>query len=427
MANTVLIGLQWGDEGKGKIIDVLTEKADVVVRFQGGNNAGHTVEVGDEKFVLHLVPSGIIRENSLCVIGNGVVVNPLALVEELDGLEKRGVSVDGRLQISTRSQLVFEYHCRLDGMLESKLGEHKIGTTKRGIGPAYADKVNRVGIRAVDLRHPDRLEARFRRQCAFYNQIFREAGEEEIDVDARWAQLRPAAERLAPLVCDTVVTLNEALEQGKEVLFEGAQGVWLDVDFGTYPYVTSSNTTAGGACTGSGIAPSRIDRVIGVAKAYTTRVGSGPFPTELHDAMGEILRRKGNEYGATTGRPRRCGWFDAVATRYAVMLNGVDRVAITKLDVLDHLETIPVCVAYSIAGERITEMPADAEDLARVEPVYQEFPGWQCDTSAVQCWEELPAAAKAYLRSIEEFLQAPVEVASVGPRRAQTFLVPPGA
>jgi len=425
MPNTVLIGLQWGDEGKGKIIDVLTESADVVVRFQGGNNAGHTVEVGSDKFVLHLIPSGIIRPQALCVIGNGVVVNPLALAEEIDGLQKRGVQVEGRLQISTRCQLVFRYHQILDGMFEKKLGENKIGTTKRGIGPAYADKVNRVGIRAALMRRPERLRERFRQQATFYNQIFRDAGVEEIDLDAEWERLAPVVRRLAPLVEDTVLTLNRAVAEGREILFEGAQGTWLDVDFGTYPYVTSSNTTVGGACTGSGVPPSRIDRVVGVAKAYTTRVGSGPFPTELHDEAGEMLRRNGNEYGATTGRPRRCGWFDAVATRYAALLNGVDALAVTKLDVLDSVDPIPVCVAYEVDGRRITEMPSDTDAVARAVPVYETLPGWRRSTADAGSWEDLPEAARAYLRRLEELVQAPLELVSVGPRRSQTFRVPP--
>jgi adenylosuccinate synthase len=424
MANSVLVGLQWGDEGKGKIIDVLTENADVVVRFQGGNNAGHTVEVGEEKFVLHLIPSGIIRDNAICVIGNGLVVNPLGLCEEIRGLEERGITVDGRLEISTRCQLVFNYHCEFDGLNESQLGDNKIGTTRRGIGPAYADKINRVGLRGSDLTRPERLEKRFRAQLAVYNEQFRNAGQPELDADAEWALLKPAAERLAPMVCDTALTVNRASKARKNVLLEGAQGTWLDVDFGTYPFVTSSSTTAGGASTGSGLAPHKIEHVIGVAKAYTTRVGEGPFMTELLDEMGEQLRRNGNEFGATTGRPRRCGWFDAVATRYAAMINGVETgIALTKLDVLDDLETIKICVAYDLNGERITDMPSDTEDLAKVVPIYEEMPGWLTPTTKAQCWEELPEKAQAYLRRLEELMEAKIEIVSVGPRRAQTFFV----
>ena len=421
MANRILVGLQWGDEGKGKIIDFLTEHSDVVVRFQGGNNAGHTVEVGQDKFVLHLVPSGILRPGTLCLIGNGVVVNPVALVEELDELSRRGIQVDDRLQISTRAQLVFRYHCLQDGLLESKLGDAKIGTTKRGIGPAYADKINRVGIRAAALRRPDRLEREFRARAEFFNAVFRDAGAPLLDVDAEWAQVQPAAARLAPLVQDTVLSLERAVRQGHSVLFEGAQGTWLDVDYGTYPYVTSSNTTAGAACTGGGLAPARVDCVFGVAKAYTTRVGSGPFPTELDDETGEFLREQGSEYGATTGRPRRCGWFDAVATRYATLLNGVDKLAITKLDVLDSMSVLRICTAYELDGTRICDWPSDQDDISRVVPVYEEMPGWQEPTTAARNWQDLPAAARAYLCRLSELVAAPLVIVSTGPKRTQTL------
>ncbi|MCF7854372.1 MAG: adenylosuccinate synthase [Candidatus Pacebacteria bacterium] len=421
MANQVLVGLQWGDEGKGKIIDVLAEEADVVVRFQGGNNAGHTVEVGDEKFVLHLIPSGILHEGSLCVIGNGVVVNPLALYDEITELEKRGFDVCPRLQLSTRSQLVFSYHCLIDGLFERKLGDNKIGTTKRGIGPAYADKVNRVGIRGSDLKHPQRLEQRFRAQAEFYNRIFRDAGEESVDTDSEWDKVKAVAEKLAPLVEDTVLTLHRAAARGDTILFEGAQGTWLDVDFGTYPYVTSSNTTVGGACVGGGIPPNRIDHVLGVAKAYTTRVGRGPFPTELDDADGKLLRDTGSEYGATTGRPRRCGWFDAVATRYAAMLNGVNEIAVTKLDVLDAFDTIKICTAYNIDGQRVTDMPSDTDDIERAVPVYEECPGWGAKTTGVRSYNQLPQATQNYLARLKELLQSDIGIVSVGPERTQTF------
>ncbi len=421
MSNTVLVGLQWGDEGKGKIIDVLTRKADVVVRFQGGNNAGHTVEVGKDKFVLHLIPSGILHEGCQCMIGNGVVVNPLALEDEIKGLEARGYEVRSKLQLSTRSQMVFCYHCRMDGLFEHQLGDNKIGTTKRGIGPAYADKVNRVGIRAAELRDPQSLERRFRSRAEFYNKIFEEAGEQPVDIDAEWETLKTVAENLAPLVKDTVLTLNQAAEQGLNILFEGAQGMWLDVDYGTYPYVTSSNTTAGGACTGAGFAPSHIDHVVGVAKAYTTRVGEGPFMTELNDETGEELRRAGNEFGATTGRPRRCGWFDAVATRYSAMVNGADQLALTKLDVLDEFDTIKVCTAYELDGERITDMPTSLSEIERVKPIYEELPGWRQSTQEASCWEELPKATRDYLKYISELIRVPLKIISVGPRRDQTF------
>jgi adenylosuccinate synthase len=423
MSSTVLVGLQWGDEGKGKIIDVLTEKADIVVRFQGGDNAGHTVEVGREKFVLHLVPSGILRPAALCVIGNGVLLNPLSLAREIGELEARGFRVRERLQISGRCPLLFPFHAAMDGLAEARLGEKKIGTTRRGIGPGYADKVLRNSVRAVQMRDLAGLESRFRAQAAHYNELLRQGGAPELDVAAEWARLKPVAELLGPLVQDTVLTVNRALTAGREVLFEGAQGTWLDIDYGTYPYVTSSNTTAGAACTGAGVAPRAITRVLGVAKAYTTRVGEGPFPTELNDATGAKLREKGREFGATTGRPRRCGWFDAVATRYAVMLNGATDVALTKMDVLDGMETLRVCTAYEIDGVRTEDMPADAEQLARVVPVYEEIPGWREPTSGATSLAQLPAAARDYIRRLEAWIGARVRIVSVGPNRAETFEV----
>ncbi len=424
MPNTVLVGLQWGDEGKGKIIDVLTEHAEVVVRFQGGNNAGHTVKIDDKQYVLHLIPSGILRKNALCVIGNGVVVNPVALDKSMRELaEQEGVRFQERLQISDRCQMVFSYHSKLDGLMERELGDSKIGTTKRGIGPAYADKVNRVGIRASQLKHLDRLEKSFRSRAEFHNHILQDAGREEpLDIDAEWEILRDVAQRLAPMVTDTVVTLNEAVAHGKSILFEGAQGTWLDVDFGTYPFVTSSNTTTGGACAGTGVPPQRIDHVVGVMKAYTTRVGAGPFPTELDDEDGERIREKGGEFGATTGRPRRCGWFDAVATRYAAMLNGVGRgLAVTKLDVLDQFETVRICTAYTLDGKTLEHMPSDSDDLSRVVPVYEDHPGWMSPTTEARCWEDLPQAAQTYLLRLQELVGAEMQIISVGPARSQTF------
>ncbi len=423
MANSVLVGLQWGDEGKGKIIDVLTEDIDMVVRFQGGNNAGHTVEIGEEKFILHLIPSGILRRDCRCVIGNGVVVNPLTLQKEVAELEARGYKVSDRLRISSRSQLVFDYHCVMDGLFEQKLGDSKIGTTKRGIGPAYADKVNRVGIRAEELLNPNLLEKHFRTQADFYNQIFREAGVQTIDIEAEWAKIKEAAAMLAPMVEDTALTVNQAAKAGKKILFEGAQGMWLDVDFGTYPFVTSSNTTAGAACTGSGLAPSRIDHVVGVAKAYCTRVGEGPFMTELNNETGRRMGEIGNEFGATTGRSRRCGWFDAVATRYSAMLNGVDQLALTKLDVLDDFDTIQVCTGYRLNGRELKEMPLAASDINHLEPVYEEFPGWKQKTTDATRWEDLPPRCQEYLQALSRLIEAPLKIISVGPRRDQTFRV----
>jgi len=421
MSSKVLIGLQWGDEGKGKVIDVLSENINMVVRFQGGNNAGHTVETSDGKFVLHLVPSGILRRGARCVIGNGVVVNPLALLQEIRQLEDFGFDVRSRLLISSRCQLVFQYHSLTDGLYENNLGDKKIGTTKRGIGPAYADKVNRVGIRAEDLNNLSRMESRFRIQAEFNNRIFREAGQEELDIDAEWEKLQKAAQTLAPMVCDTVLAVNQAVSAGEQILFEGAQGTWLDVDYGTYPFVTSSNTTAGAASTGGGIAPGSIDYVIGVAKAYTTRVGRGPFPTELDNQQGLSIREAGSEYGATTGRPRRCGWFDAVATRYAAMLNGVDEIAITKLDVLDQLETINICTGYELNGKKLPDMPANINDIENVQSLYETLEGWQENTSSARSWKDLPAATQKYLDRLGEVTNVKPAMISVGPHRDQTF------
>jgi adenylosuccinate synthase len=424
MSTTILIGAQWGDEGKGKIIDVLTERADWVVRAQGGNNAGHTVEVGDERFVLHLVPSGILHEGKKCVIGNGVVLDPAGLVEEIRGIASRGIAVEGRLFVSDRAHLVLPGHRRLDARGESlKSASGKIGTTLRGIGPAYGDKMARTGLRAGDLLDPgfpellrDRVEA--------HNRTLASWGGEPLDPDAVAAGIQETVPVLAPLVCDTLPLLHGALQRGEQILFEGAQGVMLDIDFGTYPYVTSSNATAGGACTGSGVPPNRIDRVVGVLKAYTTRVGEGPFPTELFDADGKTLRAAGREFGATTGRPRRCGWFDAVVARHAAMTCGVDEWALTKMDVLDGFERIKLCVAYELDGLRIDTFPANIRAAARCKPVYEEMPGWKTPTGAVRRFADLPAAAQAYLRRIETLTGVPVTLLSLGPRRDQTFGIP---
>ena len=418
----VLVGTQWGDEGKGKLIDVLTRDVDMVVRFQGGNNAGHTVEIGDERYVLHLVPSGIFRPEVTCVIGNGLVVDPVALDEELRGIESRGLST-ANVQLSNRAQLIFAYHKIADSLNEKGVAR-KIGTTGRGIGPAYMDKMRRSGIRGIELKYPEKLSELFRAECKRYNAIFAEAGVEQLDVEAELAKVLDAAKRLAPLVCDTVYSINSAVKAGKKVLCEGAQGALLDIDHGTYPFVTSSNTVSGGACTGAGIPPQSVRDVWGVIKAYTTRVGEGPFPTELFDACGENLRQRGREFGATTGRPRRCGWFDAVAARYACMVNGVNKLAVTKLDVLDDLKEIAICVAYKVNGEITTEFPASVAELESVEPVYEYFPGWECSTDGVDCYEKLPENAKKYLAKMAELVESEVAIISVGPRRDQTFPAP---
>lgn len=422
MANTVLIGAQWGDEGKGKIIDVLTRSVDWVVRFQGGNNAGHTVEVGSDKYVLHLIPSGILHPTKKCVIGNGVVVDPLACVAEIAELEKRGVAVKGRLFVSDRAHLVFPYHRAMDEAREhrAKPNKDRLGTTKRGIGPAYADKASRIGLRAGDMFDPeffDKLETYIREK----NDVLKAWGASPLEPAAVLAEYGRAAEVLKPFVTDTVVLLNEAVARGESILFEGAQGTMLDIDFGTYPFVTSSNATAGGACTGTGVAPNRIDHVIGVIKAYTTRVGEGPFPTELRDALGERLRERGREFGATTGRPRRCGWFDAVVARYSAMVNGIDQWALTKLDILDDFDTIPICVAYEYDGQRMKNLPASVRVLEQCRPIYEDMPGWKTSTAHVRCYDELPPAARRYVERLETLTGVPVRWLSLGPQRDSTI------
>lgn len=423
MAVSVLVGVQWGDEGKGKIIDVLTRNAEMVVRFQGGNNAGHTVEAEDKKFVLHLVPSGVLRKNTANVIGNGVVVDPIGLVEEIKGLMARDVDVSC-IQLGSRCHLIMPWHKLLDAYNENKASKgKKIGTTKRGIGPAYAAKANRVGIRACDILKPARFEALFREQAEEYNKVYTPFGAEVLDIEAAWKEVKAAADWLIPYIKDTVVTVNEAAKAGKNVLLEGAQGAFLDIDHGTYPFVTSSTTTSGGACGGSGLAPRMIDEVWGVIKAYTTRVGEGPFPTEQDNATGEFLRSKGGEYGATTGRSRRCGWLDIIASRHSCMVNGVDLLAVTKLDVLDDLDEIKICTAYRLNGEEITTFPADVEDLANVEPVYEVLPGWKADTTKAKCWNDLPENAQKYLLRMAELLDAKIGIVSIGPDRDQTFRI----
>ena len=421
MPADILIGTQWGDEGKGKLIDVLTREVDMVIRFQGGNNAGHTVEIGDEKYVLHLVPSGIFRPGVKCIIGNGLVVDVLGLVDEMKSLAERGIDLSG-IELSDRAQLIFAYHKKADALRETN-AKVKIGTTGRGIGPAYADKANRTGIRGIALTDPAMLEERFRAQAARYNALFAEAGMDLLDVDAEWLKIKEAAAYLAPYVKNTVYSITAALKEGKNVLCEGAQGGLLDIDHGTYPFVTSSSTVSGGACPGAGIAPGRIRNVWGVIKAYTTRVGAGPFPTELFDECGEELRRIGREFGATTGRPRRCGWFDAVAAGYSCMISGVNKLAVTKLDVLDTLPELKLCVAYEIDGVRTPEFPADADLLERAKPVYETMPGWMCSTADARTWDDLPVQAQNYLARMAELVDSEIAIVSVGPRRDQTFEV----
>jgi adenylosuccinate synthase len=422
--NTVLVGAQWGDEGKGKVIDFLTEEADVVIRYQGGSNAGHTVVVGDKKYVLHLVPSGILHEGKHCVIGNGVVMDPFDLMRELEQVASWGFDLKGRFHISERAHMVMQWHRALDRAEEAARAEGaKIGTTGRGIGPAYAAKVGRFGVRVGDILKPG-FQDIVRSQVAEANVKLRALGALELDAEEMVRLYAPVVTALVPYVTDTVQFIHESLDAGRDLLFEGAQATMLDIDFGTYPFVTSSNPTAGGACTGAGVSPRSIDRVIGVLKLYTTRVGEGPFPTELTDADGETLRRRGGEYGATTGRPRRCGWFDAVVGRYAQRVNGVDYWAMTKLDVLDEFPVVRICTGYRRDdGFVYTTFPADLDALARCEPVYEELPGWRCDTSHVTRWEDLPENARRYVNRVLELVGGKLGVLSVGPARETTLRI----
>jgi adenylosuccinate synthase len=422
MANTILVGAQWGDEGKGKIIDFLTANADIVVRSQGGNNAGHTVIEGGQKYVLHLIPSGILRRGKVCVIGNGVVIDPVALVGEINGLRKLGVKIGENLLISDCAHLVLPYHRALDEQRELRQGRAKIGTTKRGIGPAYGDKAARTGLRITDLMQADLFTEKLRAKMEENNSILEALGAKPISFETVNADFLAAAEELRPFVANTVVYLHRALQQGKELLFEGAQGTFLDIDHGTYPYVTSSNTTAGGACTGTGVPPHRMDRVVGVMKAYTTRVGEGALPTE-DPAIAKMLHEMGREFGATTGRARRCGWFDAVASRYATMLNGIDELAITNLDGLDTVDRIKLCVAYRLDRKEIDVPPSDAAQLERCEPVYVEMPGWKQSIENARRLSDLPNEAVEYARRLADLTGARLTMISVGPARGQTLLL----
>ena len=422
MANTILIGAQWGDEGKGKIIDVLTSKADIVVRSQGGNNAGHTVIHRGAKYILHLIPSGILRRGKICVIGNGVVIDPIALVAEIDGLRKLGITIGKNLLISDCAHLVLPYHRLLDEQRELRQGQAKIGTTKRGIGPAYGDKAARTGLRMSDLMQPIVFSKKLQAKVRENNRILQALGAKPISFREVNESYLAAGERLRPFVGNTVVYLHRALQRGKEILFEGAQGTFLDIDHGTYPYVTSSNTTAGGACTGTGVPPHRMDRVVGVMKAYTTRVGEGALPTEDRQFTAR-LHGLGREFGATTGRKRRCGWFDAVATRYATMINGIDELAITNLDGLDDVDPIRVCVAYRLNGKRLNVPPSDATQLANCEPIYKEMRGWNTVTHLAKKFSQLPLAARQYVKYISELTGAKLSMVSVGPERGQTIIL----
>ena len=423
MADSVLVlGTQWGDEGKGKIVDLLTEQASMVIRFQGGHNAGHTLVIGDEKTVLHLIPSGVLRDGVTCVIGNGVVVSPEALFAEIDMLKARGVPVEERLVISGACPLILPYHIALDQAREKAAGREAIGTTGRGIGPAYEDKVARRAIRIQDLLDLERFDRKVDVTCAYHNATFAGHGMPLVDVDEIKAAAREQAKRLEPLVADIPELIHAGRKAGSRIMFEGAQGTLLDVDHGTYPFVTSSNTVAGNACSGSGCGPNTIDYVLGITKAYTTRVGAGPFPTELFDEVGEELGERGHEFGATTGRQRRCGWFDAVAVKRASMLNGMTGICLTKLDVMDTLKTVKICVAYEMNGQRSSIPPVGAEDLAACQPVYEEMPGWQDRTAGVTEWSELPEAARRYIARLEELIEVPIHIVSTGPERSENVL-----
>ncbi|RLC46632.1 MAG: adenylosuccinate synthase [Candidatus Cloacimonadota bacterium] len=421
MQNTVILGCMFGDEAKAKIVDIMAKDADIVVRFQGGCNAGHTIVLNSEKFIFHLVPSGILYPNKICVMANGLVIDPYELVAEMENLQNQGISMDNRLFISEQAQVTLPLHRYLDGMSEQDKDTISIGTTKRGIGPTYADKFARIGIRMADLLDKQILEKRI------YNIIHSKANlldkwVSENNVDEIIAELLNIGKILEPYITNTVYLLHDFLEQGKRLLFEGAQGALLDIDFGTYPYVTSSNTTVGGVCTGTGISPKKIGEVIGVMKSYFTRVGEGPFPTELKDEIGDLIRKRGNEYGSTTGRPRRCGWFDAVATRYTAMLNSIDSIALTLLDVLSGLDKVKICTSYQLHGKAIDYFPSFYHQLEQVKPNYIELPGWKEDISAVRKFEDLPKNAKKYVNTIEELLGIDVSIISVGPERANTII-----
>ncbi|BEH11830.1 adenylosuccinate synthase [Geobacter sulfurreducens] len=425
MANVVVVGAQWGDEGKGKVVDIYTEHADDVVRYQGGNNAGHTLVVGEEKVVLHLIPSGILHEGKRCIIGNGVVLDPEVFIQEITRLKDKGRLKDDRaLLVSESIHIIMPYHKRIDIAREAKSGEKKIGTTGRGIGPTYEDKIGRRGIRLMDLLDRDVFARKLKENLEEKNVILEKLlGDKPFTFEEIYEQYCGYADILRNYVADTSLILYNDSKAGKKLLFEGAQGTLLDVDHGTYPFVTSSSTCAGGACTGTGVSPREIHEIIGISKAYVTRVGSGPFPTELLDADGEKLRQVGHEFGATTGRPRRCGWFDAMVVRYAVRVNGLTGVALTKLDVLNDFETIKVCTGYTFEGKPLADLPANLAVFEKCEPIYEELPGWMSDISGARTFEELPEKAKSYVKRLEQLIGCPIVLVSIGPRRDQTIII----
>ena len=423
MPLSIILGTQWGDEGKGKIVDYLAEKADVVVRYQGGNNAGHTVITNGKEFKLHLLPSGILYENKVCVLGNGVVIDPPVLLKELRDIKAKGIKV-AEMKISDRAHVIMPYHLLLDKVQEEALGKKKIGTTKRGVGPCYADKHNRVGIRIADLLEPEllreKITANLETKNQYFEKIYNETG---FEIEAVYQEYLQYGEELRPYICDTIPYVNEAITAGKKVLLEGAQATLLDVDYGTYPYITSSHPTAGGACVGAGIGPTRIDKVVGVVKAYTTRVGEGPFPTELDDEIGQYIQYTGKEYGTTTGRPRRCGWLDMVMIKYAASVNGLAYLAITRLDILDELDEVKICTGYQCGDIVVTDFPASLEKLGTMAPILETLPGWEVPISDIRDYKKLPEKARKYVERIAELAGVPLAIVSVGPARDQTIFV----
>lgn len=421
--NIAVVGSQWGDEGKGKLIDILSKDQDITVRYQGGSNAGHTVVVKDKTYVFHLLPSAILHRGKTCVIGNGVVLDPKALIQEIEGLEKRGLKVKPeRFKISGRCHVVMPYHRTLDGLREMKR-KNKIGTTGKGIGPCYADKVTRCGIRMVDLLNPEvlktKLEDNLREKNDIYKKVF---GEAQFSLDKVYKEYLSYGKKLKPYVCDTALFVNRAIEKKKTILFEGAQGTFLDIDFGTYPFVTSSNSTVGGVSSGTGVAPTKLDKVIACVKAYTTRVGEGPFPTEFKDNLKDEIQTKGNEFGSTTGRPRRCGWFDSILVKYSALINGASELAVMKLDVLDDLEEIGICTAYKYKGKTYKDMPMDSQAFSEAQPVYEMVPGWQALTTGVREYKDLPKNARKYIKRLEELVGVKIKYISVGSKRDQIIV-----
>jgi adenylosuccinate synthase len=424
MSTLVIVGSQWGDEGKGKIVDFLTEKADIVARYQGGNNAGHTVVINNEKYILHLIPSGILHKGKKCIIGNGVVIDPFALITEMDTLKSKGIKIDKNLLISKNAHLIMPYHIAIERANENKKGDKKIGTTGRGIGPSYTDKIARHGIRIIDLLYPKIFKEKLISNLSIVNFLLKNFYKmEQLDGESIYRKYMKYAKRLEDYITDTDHLINRAIDSGKNILFEGAQGTLLDIDHGTYPFVTSSNTIAGGACIGVGVGPTKINKVLGVTKAYTTRVGEGPFPTEIKDKLGEYIRTKGGEFGATTGRPRRCGWLDILTLKHAIRINGITGIALTKLDILDGLDKVKICIGYKYKGKKYQEFPKEIEILNGCEPEYIEMPGWKESTVGIRGFDDLPGNAKKYIKKIEKLLGVNIQIISTGQKRDEIIVL----